>query len=118
MAKRLLDDAGFRDPDGDGPQMRFSRPIIFRISGSSGAARQYSGVIYNYLREVGIPVSIETSELNTLFEFLRRGQFQMTYGQRVGRNQHPIFYLDLFTSSEIPSETRSARTRSRYSNPE
>ncbi|HLR06239.1 MAG TPA: ABC transporter substrate-binding protein [Pyrinomonadaceae bacterium] len=118
MAKKLLDDAGFRDPDGDGPQMRFSKPIIFRISGSSGAARQYSGVIYNYLREVGIPVSIETSELNTLFEFLRRGQFQMTYGQWVGGNQDPIFYRDLFATSEIPSETRAARNRSRYSNPE
>ncbi|HVS80153.1 MAG TPA: ABC transporter substrate-binding protein [Pyrinomonadaceae bacterium] len=118
MAKRLLDEAGFRDPDGDGPQMRFSKPIIFRISGSSGAARQYSGVIYNYLREVGIPVSIETSELNTLFEFLRRGQFQMTYGQWVGGNQDPIFYRDLFATSEIPSETRAARNRSRYSNPE
>jgi len=118
MAKRLLDEAGFRDPDGDGPQMRFSKPIIFRISGSSGSARQYSGVIYNYLREVGIPVQIETSELNTLFEFLRRGQFQMTYGQWVGGNQDPIFYRDLFATSEIPSETRAARNRSRYSNPE
>ena len=118
MAKKLLDEAGFRDPDGDGPQMRFSKPIIFRISGSSGSARQYAGVIYNYLREVGIPVQIETSELNTLFEFLRRGQFQIAYGQWVGGNQDPIFYRDLFATSEIPSETRAARNRSRYSNPE
>ena len=118
MAKKLLDEAGFRDPDGDGPQMRFPKPIVFRISGSSGAARQYSGVIYNYLKEVGIPVSIETSELNTLFELLRRGQFQMTYGQWVGGNQDPIFYHDLFATSEIPTETRPARNRGRYGNPE
>jgi peptide/nickel transport system substrate-binding protein len=118
MAKKLLDEAGFKDPDGDGPQMRFAKPILFRISGSSAAARQYSGVIYNYLKEVGIPVSIETSELNVLFEFLRRGQFQMTYGQWVGGNQDPIFYRDLFATSEIPTETRASRNRSRYSNPE
>jgi peptide/nickel transport system substrate-binding protein len=117
-AKQLLDDAGFRDPDGNGPQMRFAKPIIFRISGSSASARQYAGVIQNYLKDVGIPVSIETSELNVLFEFLRRGQFQMTYGQWVGGNQDPIFYRDLFASSEIPTETRAARNRSRYSNPE
>lgn len=117
-AKRLLDEAGFRDPDGDGPQMRFSQPILFRISGSSASARQYAGVIYNYLKEVGIPVSIETSELNVLFDFLRRGQFQMTYGQWVGGNQDPIFYRDLFATSEIPTESRPARNRSRYSNPE
>ena len=117
-AKQLLDEAGFRDPDGDGPQMRFAKPIIFRISGSSASARQYAGVIQNYLRDVGIPVSIETSELNVLFEFLRRGQFQMTYGQWVGGNQDPIFYRDLFASSEIPTETRASRNRSRYSNAE
>ena len=117
-AKQLLDEAGFRDPDGDGPQMRFAKPVVFRISGSSASARQYAGVIQNYLRDVGIPVSIETSELNVLFEFLRRGQFQMTYGQWVGGNQDPIFYRDLFASSEIPTETRASRNRSRYSNPE
>jgi peptide/nickel transport system substrate-binding protein len=118
MAKKLLDDAGFRDPDGDGPEMRFAKPILFRISGSSSSARQYSGVIQNYLKQVGVPVSIETSELNVLFENLRRGQFQMTYGQWVGGNQDPIFYRDLFATSEIPTETRASRNRSRYSNPE
>src|SRR5437660_4292382 len=55
-AKRLLDEAGFRDPDGDGPQMRFAKPILLRISGSSASARQYAGVIQNYLKEVGVPV--------------------------------------------------------------
>jgi peptide/nickel transport system substrate-binding protein len=118
MAKKLLDEAGLRDPDGDGPQMRLAKPIVFRISGSSASTRQYAGVIQNYLKNVGIPVSIETSELNVLFEFLRRGQFQMTQGQWVGGNQDPIFYRDLFASSEIPTETRAARNRSRYSNAE
>jgi peptide/nickel transport system substrate-binding protein len=117
-ARKLLDDAGFRDPDGDGPQMRFAKPILFRISGSSASARNYAGVIYNYLRNVGIPVTIETSELNVLFESLKRGQFQMTYGQWVGGNQDPIFYRDLFATSEIPTEVRPARNRSRYSNAE
>ena len=117
-AKRLLDEAGLRDPDGDGPQMRIRRPLVFRISGSSAAARNYAGVIQNYLQNVGLPVSIETSEFNVMLEFVRRGQFQMTYGQWVGGNQDPIFYRDLFATSEIPTETRASRNRSRYSNPE
>ncbi|HTG91021.1 MAG TPA: ABC transporter substrate-binding protein, partial [Pyrinomonadaceae bacterium] len=54
-AKRLLDEAGFKDPDGDGPQMRFSKPIIYKVSGSSAAGRNYAGVIQNYLKVVGIP---------------------------------------------------------------
>ena len=117
-AKALLDEAGFRDPDGDGPQMRFGKPVIFKISGSSVAARNYANVIMDYLKSVGIPVGIETAELNTLFDQLRVGQFQIFYGQWVGGNQDPIFYKDLFATSEIPTQQRASRNRSRYSNPE
>jgi peptide/nickel transport system substrate-binding protein len=117
-AKRLLDEAGFRDPDGDGPRMRFERPVVYKLSGSSVAGRQYASVIQNYLKEVGIPVEIQTPEANTLFDELRRGNFQIGYSQWVGGNQDPIFYKDLFATSEIPTETRASRNRSRYSNPE
>ena len=117
-AKTLLDEAGLKDPDGDGPQQRFSKPVIFKISGSSVAARNYANVIMDYLKAVGIPVGIETAELNTLFDQLRVGQFQISYGQWVGGNQDPIFYKDLFATSEIPTQQRASRNRSRYSNPE
>jgi ABC-type transport system substrate-binding protein len=118
MAKKLLDEAGYKDPDGDGPQMRLSKPLIYRISGSSAQARQFAGVIQNYLRDVGIPASIEAAETNTHFDELRRGNFQIAYGQWVGGNQDPIFFKDLFATSEIPSEARASRNRSRYSNKE
>lgn len=118
QAKKLLDEAGFKDPDGDGPQMRFSKPVTLKVSASSVSARQYAGVFQNYLKAVGIPLNIETAELNTLFDQLRYGQFQMFYGQWVGGNQDPIFYKDLFASTEIPTQARAARNRSRYSNKE
>ena len=118
MAKKILDEAGFRDPDGDGPKMRFQKPLIYKLSGSSISGRNYAGVIQNYLKDVGIPVAIETAEQNTLFDELRRGHFQIAYTQWVGGNQDPIFYKDLFATSEIPTETRPSRNRSRYSNKE
>jgi peptide/nickel transport system substrate-binding protein len=117
-AKKLLDDAGYKDPDGDGPQMRFPKPLVYRISGSSAQARQFAGVVQNYLKDIGVPVAIEAAETNTHFDELRRGNFQIAYGQWVGGNQDPIFYKDLFATSEIPTETRASRNRSRYSNPE
>ena len=117
-SKRLLDEAGFKDPDGDGPQMRFSKPIIYKVSGSSAAGRNYAGVIQNYLKVVGIPAEIATPEQNTFFDELRRGNFQISYSQWVGGNQDPIFYKDLFATSEIPTETRASRNRSRFSNKE
>ena len=70
------------------------------------------------LEQVGIPVDIQPSEFTTMLDQLRYGQFQMTYGQWVGGNQDPIFYKDLFASSEIPTQTRAARNRSRYENKE
>jgi peptide/nickel transport system substrate-binding protein len=118
MAKRLLDEAGLKDPDGDGPLMRFAKPLVYKVSGSSAAAKNYAGVVQNYLKNVGIPVTIETAELNTLFDELRRGNFQIFYGQWVGGNQDPIFFKDLFATSEIPTEARASRNRSRYSNKE
>jgi peptide/nickel transport system substrate-binding protein len=116
-AKQLLDEAGFKDPDGDGPQMRWAKPLLFRISGSSAAARQYSGVIQNYLKNVGVPVAIETSEFNTMRQQVQNGQFQINYSQWVGGNQDPIFYHDLFATSEIATPNHGLN-RSRYSNPE
>lgn len=116
MAKKLLDEAGFPDPDGDGPRMRFEKPLAYKLSGSSIAGRQYAGVIQNYLKAVGVPVDIQTQEGNTLFDELRRGNFQIAYSQWVGGNQDPIFYKDLFATSEIPTQERAARNRSRYSN--
>ncbi|HYY57900.1 MAG TPA: ABC transporter substrate-binding protein, partial [Pyrinomonadaceae bacterium] len=117
-AKKLLDEAGFRDPDGDGPQMRFSKPIVFKISSSSGAARQYSGVIQNQLKQVGVPLEIETVESNTLRDQQLKGNYQLTTGSWVGGNQDPIFLKDLFSSTGIPRPDRVGFNRSRYNNPE
>jgi len=118
MAKKLLDEAGFRDPDGDGPRKRFDKKVRYGVSGSSIAGRNYAVVIQNQLEAVGIPVEIQTYEGNTLFDEMRRGNFQIGYSQWVGGNQDPIFYKDLFATSEIPTETKISRNRSRYSNPE
>jgi peptide/nickel transport system substrate-binding protein len=117
-SKQLLDEAGLRDPDGDGPQLRVQKPIVFTISSGSTATRQYAGVIQNQLKAVGLPVEIESFELNTMLEHLRLGQFQLTTSRWVGGNLDPIFYKDLFMSTEIPSQERPGRNRSRYSNPE
>jgi peptide/nickel transport system substrate-binding protein len=113
QAKRLLDEANFPDPDGDGPKMRFSQPLSFKISASNSVVRQFVSVMQNSLREVGIPVNIETLEDNTLREAQRNGQYQLTAGRWVGGNQDPIFLRDLFTYL-----TGGSFNRGRYRNAE
>lgn len=116
QAKRLLDEAGLRDPDGDGPRMRFDKPLVFKISATNAVGRQTAGVIQNALSAVGVPANIETLEDNTLREQLTNGQYHLTLGRWVGGNQDPIFLRDLFTF--LTGKGNYRFNRSRYSNPE
>jgi peptide/nickel transport system substrate-binding protein len=106
-ARLLLQEAGYK-----------GEPIKFKISSGNAAVSQYSQVIQNELKEVGISAEIETAEFNVLLSDLQKGQYQMTTARWVGGNQDPIFLRDLFASSEIPDEKRASRNRSRFSNPD
>ncbi len=117
-AKQLLDEANLKDPDGDGEKMRLSQPLKLSISSGNTALSQYAQVIQNQLKQIGIPVEIVTVEFQTLQEQWRLGQFQMTINRWVGGNQDPIFYKDLFLSTESTDVKPTARNRSRYKNPE
>ncbi|NNE64922.1 MAG: ABC transporter substrate-binding protein [Pyrinomonadaceae bacterium] len=115
-AKELLDEAGYKDTNGDG--VREMDKVIFKISSGSKATVQYATVIQSQLKEIGIPCEIESLEFQTMLEQVTRGQFVMTTGRWVGGNQDPIFLKDLFASSEIPTKDRASRNRGRYKNEE
>src|ERR1051325_5460235 len=96
---------------GGSQAMRFRAPIVLKVNAASAPTKQYSEVIQNQLRQVGIPCEIEAVEFNTLLDQQQKGQFQMTTGRWVGGNQDPIYLNDLF-------QPGSFRNRGRYSNPE
>ena len=106
-AKKLLKESGYK-----------GQPISFKISSGNQAVSQYSQVIQQMLKDVGIKVEIETLELNTLLDQLKQGKFQMTIAQWAGGNQDPIFLRDLFQTKESPDVKPGGRNRSRYSNSE
>jgi peptide/nickel transport system substrate-binding protein len=115
-AKQLLDEAGLKDPDGDGPQMRFPQPIKLSISAGNGAQSQYAQIIQNQLKDIGIPIEIAPVEFSALQEQWQAGQFQITISRWVGGNQDPLFYRNLFMSTESPDINKNGRNRSRYKN--
>lgn len=117
-AAQLLDEAGFKDADGDGPGMRFPQPIKLSISAGNSSQSQYAQVIQDQLKKVGVPVEIVPVEFAALQEQWKLGQFQITMNRWVGGNQDPIFFKDLFLSTESTDVKPSARNRSRYKNPE
>lgn len=106
-AKQLVQESGYK-----------GEKITFKLSAGNMAISQYSQIIQNSLKEVGINAEIETLENTTLLEQLKLGQFQMTTSQWVGGNQDPIFLRDLFETNESPDKKPGGRNRSRYSNAE
>ncbi len=109
-ARRLLDEAGFPDPDGPGPKKRFR--LYYKTSTQRdrvGLAR----LIATYLNEVGIEVLVTPFEWGTLFRDIRNGNFQLYSLTWVGVTDPDIYYY-IFHSSQIPPH---GGNRNRYLNP-
>lgn len=109
-AKSLLDAAGYRDPDGDGPKTRFK--LSFKTS-TDAEANQRAEMIQQMLRNVGINVEIQSNEFGTFYEDIGKGNFQMYSLSRNGIAD-PDFYYVIFHSKNMPPE---GQNRGFYSNP-
>jgi peptide/nickel transport system substrate-binding protein len=110
-AKALLDEAGLKDPDGDGPQPRLTLELkTSNNAQATGTAR----ILQAQLAEVGINLDIRSYEWGTFYGDIRSGNFQMTTMRWVGIND-PDFYYDVFHSSRTPPQ---GNNRGRYSNPD
>jgi peptide/nickel transport system substrate-binding protein len=114
-AKRLLDEAGLRDPDGDGPRPRVS----FVYKTSSDAFRvTVARVIAAQLAEIGVAVEIRSFEFATFFTDVKKGSYQLASMQTADITD-PDFYFTYFHSSWIPTpKTPDGYNRWRYRNGE
>ncbi|HXI12937.1 MAG TPA: ABC transporter substrate-binding protein [Thermoanaerobaculia bacterium] len=99
-AKALLDKAGHRDPDGEGPKSRFK--LVFKTS-TDAEANQRAEMIQQMLKETGIAVEIQSNEFGTFYEDIGKGNFQMYSLSRNGIAD-PDFYYVIFHSKNLPPE--------------
>jgi peptide/nickel transport system substrate-binding protein len=97
-ARRLLDAAGFPDPDGDGPLPRFA--VTIRTS-TSEAYRLQAAAIQHDLSSVGIQIDVRSTELQTLFGDVLGGNFQLYTLQFVGITD-PDMLRRVFHSGQQP----------------
>ena len=109
-AQALLDEAGYPDPDGDGPEPRLK--IVYKTS--TNALRIRVGeVLQDQLKKVGIEITeIQAFEWAKFYEDVKDGNFQMYTLQWVGITEPDIFH-SIFHSSMTPP---NGRNRGRYSN--
>jgi peptide/nickel transport system substrate-binding protein len=103
-AKQLLDDAGFSDPDGDGPKMRFW--LTLKTS-TSEFRRIVATVVQKNLASIGVGLNIRSYEFGTYFSDVNRGNFQMCMLMWIGESD-PDIYSTAFS-------TKGSRNRGKYS---
>ena len=109
-AQELLDAAGFPDPDGNGPRMRFS--LAYKTSTDMESV-EIAQIIKEYLKQVGISVEVRSFEWGTFFADIKTGNFQLYSLRWIGVLDPDIFYY-LFHSSSFPP---NGANRGRYRNP-
>jgi peptide/nickel transport system substrate-binding protein len=112
-AKTLLDEAGYRDPDGDGPLPRLR--LSLKIS-TNEETRLQSTVIQQDLRRVGIDLDLRSYEFATFYADVLKGDFQIFSLQWVGGAlADPDILRRVFHSGQVPP---AGFNRGYYSNPE
>ena len=83
-AKQLLDEAGFQDPDGDGPRTRLT---LTMLTTTTQLSRNIAAIMQDQLRRVGIHLDLQSLEPATLFDKLGKAQFDLYYLIGIGFNQ-------------------------------
>ncbi len=111
QARKLLDEAGFVDPDGDGPQPRFR--LSYKTS-QNEQSRRIAEVLQYQWQKLGIKVDVRSYEWGTFFADISKGNFQLYSLQWVGITEPDIYYY-IFHSSSIPPQ---GANRGRYINAE
>jgi len=110
LSRALLDQAGFIDPDGDGPKPRFA--LSFKTS-TNKLRVAIATAIADQLSDVGIKLEIRSLEWGTFFDDIKKGNFQTYTLTWVGITDPDIFYY-IFHSDSIPPH---GANRGRYVNP-
>jgi peptide/nickel transport system substrate-binding protein len=99
-ARRLLDRAGYRDPDGPGPLPRFR--LVYKTS-TQPSRRRLAEAIQADLARVGIAVDIRPYEWGTLYADVRRGNFQLCALAWVGVTEPDLYYLAFHSRMTPPT---------------
>ena len=107
----LLEEAGYRDPDGDGPEPRLR--LSLKVS-TNEFIRLQAAVIQQDLKRVGIDLDVRSYEFATLYADVLKGNFQLFTLQWVGVSD-PDMLRRVFHSKQMPP---NGFNRGYYENPE
>lgn len=107
-ARRLLDEAGYPDPDGEGPRPRL------RVSLKTSTNESYllqAQVLQSMLAKIGIALDIRSFEFATFYDDIRKGNFQIFSLVRTNAVDPHLFRLILHSASFPPAGQNRGRFR-------
>ncbi|MGK7345925.1 MAG: ABC transporter substrate-binding protein [Candidatus Nitrospinota bacterium M3_3B_026] len=108
-AKRILDEAGYKDPDGEGPATRFT----LKYNTSQNELRKRIAEVFQWqLGRVGIGLDIRSYEWGVFYSDIKKGAFQMYSLTWVGITDPDILHYIFHSSSAPPA----GANRGRYKN--
>ena len=107
-AGRLLDAAGFPDPDGSGPLPRLRLSLK---TSTTEVYRLQAAAIQHDLARVGVAIDIRSSEFQTLSADVLRGNFQMYTLQFVGVTDPDILRIVYHSQQAPPAGLNRVRYR-------
>jgi peptide/nickel transport system substrate-binding protein len=110
-AKRLLDEAGYADPDGDGPRPRFR--LSFKTT-NTDLRRRIAEAFKEQLARVGVELEIRGYEWGTFYSDVKKGNFHLFSLAWVGVADPDVYY-QIFHSASVPP---GGDNRGRYKNSE
>ena len=98
-ANRLLDEAGYKDTDGDkvGEMPDGNRPLRFRLFAGQkvNTSQQSIQFMQGWLRSIGIATEVKVLEENRLTEIIGQGEFDLFEVGLGGRARPRLPALDL-----------------------
>jgi peptide/nickel transport system substrate-binding protein len=110
-ARALLEEAGYHDPDGDGPEPRLS--LTLKVSTLEASVLQATA-IQAMLAQAGIRLEVRAYEFASFYEDIRKGNFQMFSLVRTAATEPNLYRLILHSASIPPA----GQNRGRYRNAE
>jgi peptide/nickel transport system substrate-binding protein len=121
-AKQILDDAGYKDTDGDGIREYKGKPIELRLMGDPEAPTDSTTtkLISSWFKNIGVKVNIEmiqySAQLDRIFNYVN-GQFCPDYDLLLtywGGDYDPGFLLSIYTGDQIENWNDTAWSNPQY----
>jgi peptide/nickel transport system substrate-binding protein len=109
-AERLLDRAGYPDPDGNGPRPRFK--LSFKTT-NIDLRRRIAETLKEQLSRVGVELEVRAYEWGTFYSDIKKGNFHLYSLAWVGIADPDVYY-NIFHSSSVPP---NGDNRGGYKNP-